>query len=47
MDIGIMEKNKTQKKKRRTELILLVFVLVSMGLILVELFSNIFTQLAG
>ncbi len=47
MDIGIMEKNKAQKKKRRAELILLIFVLVSMGLILVELFSNIFAQLTG
>lgn len=40
-----MENNQTKKKAKRTDLILLVFVLISMGLIFIEIFGNLFTHL--
>lgn len=40
-----MEKNKNKKNRKTHELILLVFVLLSMGIILTELIGHIADQL--
>ena len=40
-----MAKNNTEKNKQKTELAILVFVLVAMALIVSEIFSNIVSQL--
>ena len=42
-----MAENKTKNKKGRAELIILIFVIVTMVIVVFELFSNIFAHLFG
>jgi len=43
----MMENNKPEKKLKNTELILMIFVLLSMGLIIFEIFQNIISHILG
>lgn len=40
-----MENNKPKNNQRKAQLILLLFVLISMGLIFAEMLNNIFSHL--
>jgi hypothetical protein len=42
-----MAENSVNKNRQKNELILLIFVLISMGIIILELFGNIFAYLVG
>lgn len=47
MDNRDMENNQTEKNRRKREVVLLLFVLLTMGLVVIEIFSNIISHLIG
>lgn len=47
MDNRDMENNQTEKNRRNPELVLLIFVLMTMGLVVIDIFNNIISQLIG
>lgn len=42
-----MANNPQENKPRKSDLILLLFVLISMLLVIIEIMSNVFSQLVG
>ena len=47
MDNRDMENNQTDKNRRKREVVLLIFVLLTMGLVIIEIFNNIISYLIG